>query len=112
MNKRMLILSNLINFDKPLNEIKLELRELEWDYNGKEYVVTIKEVINVINKYKTNKISAFELEEWANLIECREDIKFEEKNFNKLNNIIYTLANPVLEGEISKVRIKKLSSGL
>ena len=37
------------------------------------------------------------IEKWANIIECREDLDFENE---ELKEIIETIANPILYGEL------------
>ena len=48
------------------------------------------------------KISFLELEEWANLIECREDIGFEDE---KTQEMIFKLANPYLYGKLDEKQV-------
>ncbi|WP_407267353.1 hypothetical protein [Tenacibaculum maritimum] len=42
---------------------------------------------------------------WANLIECREDIDFELDTFQEY---IFEIANPEINGELTKERIKEI----
>jgi hypothetical protein len=51
--------------------------------------------------YSDGKISSQELEDWANLIESRDDIGFDSK---KLQDIIFKLANPILYGKIDNIQ--------
>ena len=48
-------------------------------------------------------IDAAELELWANLIECRDDI-----DYDSASDIIHRLANLALEGEISRTHVAQL----
>ena len=59
-------------------------------------------IINVLQEFIECKHEAKDLEDWANLIEGREDIKYDESYSYIIDNVIYSLANPVLEGEITK----------
>jgi hypothetical protein len=54
---------------------------------------------DVINKYKNSNISQEELVEWANLIECRDDIEFEKAYKKQIREIIFNIANPDLVDE-------------
>jgi hypothetical protein len=56
-----------------------------------------------LNKFLANEITADDLEMWANFIECREDLNYEE-----IEDYIYALANPELVGEIDVIKIKKM----
>ena len=39
MNHRYEVLKSLVNLSKPINEIKNLLRELDWDFEGKAFVL-------------------------------------------------------------------------
>src|SRR5690606_18190853 len=68
------ILLRLLKFESPLDLIQVELSRYPWD-SDKEYVRVNNEVMKVtLDKFLANEINAEQLEEWANLIECREDI--------------------------------------
>lgn len=61
----------------------------------------------VLQKFISGGISADDLEEWANFIECRGDI-----NCDKNEGYIYALANPELMGDITIINIRKMLSVL
>ncbi len=98
------LLDNLVKFNKAITVLKEGLSKLEWDYEGEPLVVKPIDIRNVIQRYLDGEYSAEQLESWANLIECREDLELEEFT----DNIIYQLANPTLEGEITKDSCKEM----
>ena len=71
------ILLNLINFAEDMNAIKSDLAKI--GFNSESELVTITEntIANILNRVVYKEISYNLLEEWANLIECREDIGYE-----------------------------------
>lgn len=101
MNERLDVVSSLVAFSKPLKEISHELSLFDWDYEGEPLIVTSDTIIDVLRRYTSGEISAKEIEGWANLIECREDIVFEEEKEDELEDVIYRLANPILEEPLS-----------
>ncbi|WP_428637243.1 hypothetical protein [Shewanella sp.] len=101
MNKRLETLKSLVSFSKPLDELSSNLSEFSWDCDREPLVVTSSQIAEVLMRYISGEIDAGELEQWANMLECREDIEFEENNEEQLENVIYSLANPELEGEIN-----------
>jgi hypothetical protein len=50
-----------------------------------------------------NELSEKEIEDWANLVECREDIELDD-----VLDVISILANPLLKGVLTQDRAKKL----
>ena len=100
------VLDDLLNLKRPLLEIQKDLAQLEWDSNDKICVFDEKKLANILNEYINNNISEQNLELWANMIECREDIQIDKRQEKLIKHIIFTLANPYLEGEISKLSIE------
>lgn len=72
------ILTSLIELSLPLPELKAAVRTLSWDWDG-DPVVTLKRehVAALLRRYQSGEIDESEVEAWANLIECREDIGFD-----------------------------------
>ena len=66
----------------------------------------------ILRKYKSGEVSEQQLEEWANFIECRDDIGFEESREETLREIIYWLANPELGYEVNSNLISEIEKGL
>ncbi|WP_033287534.1 hypothetical protein [Amycolatopsis jejuensis] len=60
----------------------------------------------VLNRYLDGSLSADDLHEWADAIEVREDLGREEGCEEVLGTLLYQLANPVLEGEITPERVR------
>lgn len=65
--------------------------------------ITKPELADVLHKYLLKEITAEDLEEWANFIECRDDL-----DYKKVEDYIYALANPDLVGEIDSIKINKM----
>lgn len=53
-----------------------------------------------------NEISIKELNEWANVIEMRDDIGFEDEEVKQL---IFELANPEINEELTFARLKSIT---
>ena len=107
MIDRINILKCLISFSQPLNEISHNLANLHWDPEGEPFIVESIEIVQVLKKYTVNEINSLALEQWANMIECREDIVFQKSKENEIAHIIYYLANPELEGEVTPELCKR-----
>jgi predicted AlkP superfamily pyrophosphatase or phosphodiesterase len=112
MNNRLDVVSSLVTFSKPLEEISNELSIFDWDYEGESLIVKSDEIIEVLRRYISGEINAEEIEGWANLIECREDIVFEAEKESELEDVIYRLANPLLEEPISVSLCKQFVANL
>ena len=96
------ILLNLINFTKDISAIKSNLAKIGFNSESELVTITKNTIANILNRVIDKEISYDLLEEWANLIECREDIGYEDEI---LQEIIFELANPCLYGEIDEEKI-------
>jgi len=95
----------LVSYTSKLEDIQNELRNYPWDYEGEAYTFTKLDLKNVLEKCINKELSKDDICEWANTIEGRDDIDFETKS---IEDIIYMLANPELEGEVTDLRCKEL----
>ena len=106
------VLRDLVAFNKPVSVLADSLSKFDWDYGGKPLIVMASQIQEVLKRFLAGECTAQELEDWANLIECREDLEFEEKRHEEIANVIYCLANPVLEGEVIADSCKALITTL
>lgn len=103
------ILSSLIKFDAPVEQLKAELGTLTWD--GDPVVTLLRShIAAVLDRYSRGEIDAPTVEDWANLVECREDIGFEAGFEELIDAAIFDLANPLLNGELSALAPRILAS--
>lgn len=100
-DERHLIILKLINFDASIRELKDLLRSFVWDYEGSCAELNCEHICKVIRRYLNSDLTKHDIEEWANLIEAREDITFELSKKSLLQNVIHELANPKLSTELS-----------
>lgn len=106
------VLRELLAFSKPVAVLSNSLAKFDWDYEGEPRVVIASQIQVVLKRFLAGEYSAEELENWANLIECREDLEFEEVKHGAIENVIYCLANPALQGEITPESCKELLATL
>jgi len=105
MRTRKDILTDLISFKKSLNQLNNELSKYPWDVEEPILVITKVDFYNILEKCIKEEITHDELEYWANIIECRDDLDFEEE---VLQEIIFELANPEINGKISIEKLKEI----
>ena len=109
MNKdRLEVVRSLIEFSHPLDLVTEQIRSFEWDYEGQPVELTSQHLIKVLNTFIDGKMSANDVEKWANLVEGREDISFESASKKLIEQVMHELANPVITTPLDKNRAKKL----
>ena len=70
--------------------------------------MTIDHIQSVLERYVRGGLSAAEVEDWADLIECRDDISYEEHRMETIKELIFELANPVLSGRLNVLMAQSL----
>jgi len=105
-NERKYVLNNIVKFNKSIYDLEEEIKKFTWDWDDKELLlIKKKDILSVLKRFTKNELTSKDIENWANLIECREDLAFDEDN---IKEVIYILANPYLEGELTDEFCKKL----
>lgn len=102
MEDRKEILSNLIYYDKSLDDIKTKLKNFSWDCETPLIIMNNLHLSSVLKRCIEGHISVGEIVDWANTIECRDDIDFQS---SQIQEIVFQLASPEINGEITKMRL-------
>ena len=102
MTERRRILRSLLEMDRPLDEILRELAGFPWDSEEELETLRPPQVIGILRRYASGTLGAGEVEKWANAVEGRDDIGFEANHRALLQEVIFTLANPALQGALSE----------
>lgn len=96
------ILLDLIHFKNNIDTLKNMLSQIGFDSETELVSMSRDNIVEILQRSLDKKISFLELEEWANLIECREDIGFEDK---KTQEMIFKLANPCLHEKLDEKQV-------
>jgi hypothetical protein len=111
-NHRLSILRDLLELSRPLSEISKQLSAMKWDYDGPNVELTSRHLISVMHKFQNGFLSAQDVETWADLIEVRDGISYESRNEEKITDIVFELANPILNGALDTTRAKSIVAAL
>lgn len=98
MTLRRQLLRDLIELNKEPNYVLEQLSKYNWDIDEPIASLAMTDVIRALQEYVNQKLSEKNIEDWANAIEVREDIEFDDQ----ARSIIHILANPVLSGPLTK----------
>ncbi|MDD9899924.1 MAG: hypothetical protein OXT65_02990 [Alphaproteobacteria bacterium] len=115
--ERQKILETIFHLKKPdeLDHLAEQLRSVGWDSpDGEVAHLTSAHIISILERYLDGRLTEQQVEDWANLVEAREDITFgvQEEDEDMVTAAIHDLANPALEGNITHESAKKLVSRL
>ena len=101
-NHKTRILLDLVYFKNNIDTLKNMLSQIGFDSETELVSMSRDDIVEILQRSLDKKISFLELEEWANLIECREDIGFEDE---KTQEMVFKLANPYLYGKLDEKQV-------
>jgi len=96
-------LKQILEFGVEREQAFSALVTFAWDPDFCAVKVSTDNLALVLTKYIDGEITAEQLEQWANIIECRDEF-----DYSAIEGYIYALAEPEQMGEISQDKIAKM----
>ncbi len=111
MNDRTEALKALLSLNKPIEEVTATLSKYDWDSN-ELVVIEIDHIRQVLKRYISGELNEAIIENWANVIECRDDIGLSGEAEVVIEELIHELANPDLTQKLTPERAQALVRSL
>ncbi len=90
----------LVRFDQPIDALRGTLAAFRWDWGGPPLsYLTGQAVASVVQRYQRGELTADQVGQWANLVECKDDIDLTPD----AAEAIFDLANPELQGSLPEI---------
>jgi hypothetical protein len=89
-----------------------ELSALGWDAAKPLAMLTKADIISILDRYLSGDLTAQQVTDWADLVECREDIELPEAGAASISDAVFQLANPNLRGEVTLQLAERMRSAL
>lgn len=105
MRSRKEILSDLIFLQGSIEVLQKELAQYSWDIETPVLKINVEDFSNILKRSINNEIDFETLTNWANALECRDDLEFENE---EMQEVIFELVNPEINGEITKERLNEI----
>ena len=113
MHRRAEILRELALFETPTEPLLRELHTFGWDWNHAPLLVLTKvDVLRIIDRFLAGRISAAQLEAWAENLEEREDVAFDERHAELLNGIFFRIATPMINEPLTREVVQRMREEL
>jgi hypothetical protein len=108
MNREAVLLS-LVRFDRPVTWLKVALESCPWGVNDPVIIMTREDLVAILQRFAAGEFKAGTIEEWAHLLEGRNDIQFEAVHAEVISDAISQLAGPARSGPL-KTKISEIIS--
>lgn len=109
MRNRKEILRDLVLLQGSIEVLQKELSQYSWDIEKPILKINVEDFSNVLKRSINNKIDFETLTNWANALECRDDLDFANE---EMQEVIFELASPEINGEITKERLSEIITEL
>ena len=93
-------LAELLNFSRPIADVAKDLSVFGWDSDEDLISLEPAHALSVLRRFLTGELSVVEVEDWANAIECREDIALDQEA--SIAAAIFELANPLITRPLTR----------
>lgn len=110
--KRIALLNHVLKAEIGFQDSIKELSLYDWDYVGSPAILDKGIIKDILTRYIAGQLDTAAIYEWADFIELREDIDYPEQEDAIISEILHILANPALEGELTRERAEFLLSGV
>jgi hypothetical protein len=101
---RIKLIKKIISYKDVTDKIFADLLSYKWDFEENPALLDANDIARVLKLYLDQKITAQDIEKWANFLECRDDVHAHES----IADILFELANPDIEGELTESRAKSI----
>lgn len=98
------LIKKIISYEDVTDQAFAELSSYEWDFDGNPVSFGAQDIRHILKLYLDKKISAQDIDKWANFLECRDDVE----PHVSIAEILFELANPDIQGELTEARAKAL----
>ena len=95
------LLRALIAYEVPIEPVLADLRSFGWDASNPVVVLIREDIVRILDRYLAGELGAAEVTDWADRIECREDIAFPGDDEDVLSDTLFRLANPDLRDDVT-----------
>lgn len=94
--RRLALVRDLLEMTMPLGNVIRDLSTMAWDYDGEGVELTTEHLANALQRYLRGDVSESDIELWANQVEGRDDVQFQESAESVIKEVLHELANPLL----------------
>ena len=114
VERRADILKRLIRYEEPPEPLAAELREFPWDWLEEEPLVRLQtsDLLRVMDRFLAGDIDAKQLQDWAERLECREDMGFGPEDEELVDDVFFRLATPFLNEPLTHETVSRMREQL
>ena len=102
------LVAQLIEGRSPIAPLRTELAAYPWDLDEPLVILRSSHIEAILRRYMANDLTAANVAEWAEALEMRDDVGFDDEHSQALSRAIFVLANPDVNGPLTLERAERL----
>jgi hypothetical protein len=110
MHSRESVLKALHSFTRPTSDIARKLSAYDWDAPSPLVVLEAVHISSTLKRFMAGELSSAQVDDWANCIECRDDIEYDPSS--AIGLALHELANPLLTRPLTRQSATALVAAL
>lgn len=100
-DERAAVLGDLVKLRRPVRDLAIELKDFDWDADFGLVQLTRSHAQSILKRYLKGELDAVECEDWAETVFGREDIALEAGHEVELKELLFWMAEPVINGPLT-----------
>ena len=109
---RVPLLRKIVTYDGPIEPAMEALSKLPYDCDVDLVTIGLADLLSVIDRCIASELTVDQLAGWAEFLEIRDGVGFAPLHRDRLSEIVWELANPTINGEITRQRLIALRAEL
>ena len=101
------MLLDQIRLRVPVADASGRVSALPWDSDRRLATVHLVDAIRVRGAYVSGSLTESEVEEWAETLDCREDVGYEEGAWDLLRELVFVLSSPEINGRLTLAMVEE-----
>ncbi len=89
-------------------DYKNKIQQYPWDCHSELYFLTKQDLISVFRRFLSGELDSTAIDDWANFLECRDDLGYQFEYEDELKEMIFLLANSEINSSIDNNLITRL----
>jgi hypothetical protein len=106
------LVTSLVEARFPLDPTRRELARYPWDADEPLVTLTARHLASTLRRYIGGELTAADVGAWADALELRDDVDFEDAHAAALGRAIFILANPVVNDALTPEVARQLLSSI
>jgi hypothetical protein len=103
-------LEELVRFERPISVLEKAWQQLPYDFSGNPVVLTISHIKHALQQRIDEEITAKDLELWADLVEGRPGIEYEDEE--QCSDLLFRLSTPEINQPLSADTCRQIFASL